>query len=371
MEVLWAASMRFLPVLVTAAVLLAGCANAPEPPPATTTPTSDGMLPDFKPVEPEEEAPRTVLEAPKWKQGEWWKVRMVDSGFTGSTYETTRVVVGQEGDHYLVGMPMHEFNDNFMVLHIPGFGQVTKEDLSFEIHDSLFQPLKFPLVEGETWVTAFEGRAVTMTVRSVESETRAVIEMQSNSGQATDNANLTYDALMGEVVENDMPNYASYEVVEHGFNYTGIVTVPHMHDVIFQHFRIGPVWNGQTGAGAVTTITDTVEVDTTYDRVSFGLIFLHASAAVGGPEPPNAGGYYHELARAPTGEEFELTVMPTDSPVKILTVGLERPGGTWTFEHQVGGPGAMGAEGIAYHTYNVEMPSGRVLPSTGEHEHGG
>ncbi len=360
--------MGFLPsVFVAAAILLAGCFGSPEGESPEPSASVDSDLPNFQPVAPEEEAPRTILEAPKWKQGEWWKIRMTDSGFTGSVYETTRVVVGQEGDHYLVGMPMDEFSDDFMVIHIPGFGQVTKEDLSFEVHDALFQPLRFPLVEGDSWVTAFEARAVTMTVKAIESETRAVIEMTTGTGTPQDNANLTYDALIGEVVENDMPNYATYEVVEHGFNYTGVVTVPHMHDLIFAHFRIGPAWNGQTGTDAVATITDSIDVDTTYDRVSFGLIFSHAAGAVA----PNAGGYYHELATAPNSEEFELTVMPTDSPIQILTVGLDKPGGVWTFEHQVGGPGFIGAEGIAYHTYHVEMPSGRVLPSTGEHAHGG
>jgi hypothetical protein len=351
------------PILAVLAFVLAGCVGSPEATQTEPVATENSELPDFKPLAPEEEAPRTILEAPKWKQGEWWKVRMSDVGFTGNSYEATRVVVGQEGDHYLVGMPRDAFSHDFMVLHIPGFGQVGKEDLSFEIHDALFQPIHFPIVEGDTWVTAFEGRPVQMTVREIESTTRAHIEMKSKAGQAGDNANLTYDALIGEVVLNEQPGYASYEVIEHGYDYEGIVTVPHMHDVIFQHFRIGaPVVNGLP---AVTpSNVDKVQVDTTYDRVSAGLIYF---SLTGG-----AAGYFSEKATAPSGEIFELTILPTDqSGVRILTFSSNTPGGSWSFEHVAGGAGIIGAEGIAYHTYDVDMPSGRILPSTGEHDHGG
>jgi hypothetical protein len=354
--------MRPLPTfLLIFSFVLAGCVG--DPTPTAAEPSVDPRLPDFRPVQTEPETPRTLLEAPKYKQGEWWKIRMTD-GFTGATYETTRVIVGVEGDYYLVGMPRESFNHDFMVLHIPGFGQVSREDLSFEIHDALFQPLRFPMFEGDSWVTAFEGRPVTMTVRTIESETRAIVQMVSNSGQSTDNANLTYDAVVGEVVLNDQPNYASYEVVEHGFNYTGIVTVPHQHDLIFQHFRIGgPLVSGFPAVA--TSNIDNIAVDTTYDRVSAAIIYFPI-----GPNTP--AGYFSERVTSPQSDVFQMTVMPAESTaVRLLTFFSDRPGGQWTLEHVAGGLGGIGAEGIAYHIYDVDMPSGRVLASTGEHQHGG
>lgn len=345
-----------LGTFATVAIVLAGCVASPAGEEGAPEVTQNTKLPDFKPVEAVEEAPRTLLEPPLWKQGEWWKIRLVD-GFQGSTYETTRIVAGQEGDHYLVGMPSDQFSDDFMVMHIPGFGQISKDDLSFETHDVPTQVLRFPLVDGDGWETAFEGGVITTNV-FVESETRARIQF---TGSQTGNA--TYDALVGEVVRYEQEDYANYEVIDHGFDYSGVVTVPHQHDLIFQHFRIAGLLTGVPSAPA-TSITDTVTVDSTYDRVSAAII-------AGGLSPDAPGGYLQEIATAPDGKVFEMTVMPIETGFVVHTFSHLNPGGSWTFEHRALGPGFIGAEGIAYHTYDVEMPSGRVLPSTGEHAHGG
>lgn len=349
--------MRHALAWVAMAFLGAGCVASSDSATPESATTEAGPLPEFRFVEAEAEEARSLLAPPKWKQGEWWRIRLDD--FTGGHYEVTRVVAGVEGDFYLVGMPRDEFSDDLMVLHLPGFGQVSREDLSFEVHDAVFQALQFPLVDGASWTTAFEARPITTRV-FVEGETQARIQFDG----AQDHGNVTYDALVGEVVRHDAPAYVTYEVVDHGFNYTGIVTVPHMHDLVFQHFRIAGVLTGVPAAS--TSITDTIQIASSYDRVSFVLAGLNIV-----PGAAVAGGYYQEIATAPDGTRFELTVVPTDPAFVIRTYAFHRPGGTWTLEHRAVGPGAAGAEGIAYHTYDVDMATGRVLPSTGEHKHGG
>jgi hypothetical protein len=309
---------------------------------------------------------RSLAAPPQWRMGEWWSYRLTDQ-FTGTVYEFKRIVTGTERGNYLVGMPADGFMNAIMVLHVPGFGEVKRDDLSFEIHDFPFQPLRFPLLEGAKWDSQFEGPKITVEVKSV-SDTKAEIQVQGAYYM-----NLTYDAELGEISKLAIDGYASYEVTGHGVGYEGLVTVPHMHDIIFQHFRIGQVFgSGGTpvplvGLPLQPSPSDTVHVDATYDRVSFAIIMGTILPDVTYPE-----GYYSLTATAPDGTVYENTLLPVDGTgLKIWFYRAEKPGGDWKFEHVVAGPGITLAEGIAYHVYDVEMPSGRVMPSMGEHKHGG
>lgn len=294
---------------------------------------------------------------PALKLGEWWAIRVTD-GFQGIAYETKRVVAGMEGSDYLIGMPQKEFSNEMMVLHIPGFGQVSRDDLSFEIHDERFEPLAFPLVAQGTWDTEFEGRPVTATVNSAGGN-EAEIELVGPNG--ADHMVATYDLEMGEIRSLVIDNYATLEILDHGYNYTGVVTVPHMHDVVFQHGRIGPAATlGLQPAGP----EDVVNVASTYDRVSFANIIV-------GLNENNVGGVCRETATAPDGTVFETTMTPADPGYIRITFHLfDKPGGDWKFQHLAGGACVVLAEGIAYHVYEIDLPTGRILPSTGEHQHG-
>lgn len=299
--------------------------------------------------------PRALDKAPAWKRGEWWLVRLTD--FTGETFEVKRVVAGVEGDNYLVGMPAKQWVNDFMVLHIPGFGEVAQEDLSYETHDVPYEPLRFPLAAGATWATAFEGRPVKAEVKKADGK-RAEIEIVGDN----DHGLLTYDAEVGEIVRWQHDNYATYEVVAHGFDFEGLVTVPHGHDLVFQHARFAAALS----SNQPKTPFDEVPVDPAYDRVS---LVVFAGTVAPDTNSPNA--YYRETATAPDGKVFQITVTAADGPGLRFLVGQhDRPGGVWKFEHVAAGPGIAVAEGIAYHVYDVDLPSGRILPSKGEHAHG-
>lgn len=317
-------------------------------------------------VDPETPETRSTQAPPKWRQGEWWTYELTDA-FTGQTYRFTRVVAGIEGDNYLVAMPSGEFVNAIMVMHVPGFGEVKQSDLSFEIHDFPFEPLKFPLTKGAKWPSKFEGPDIEVEVLSV-SETEAEIGVTGAFEMKA-----TYDAELGDLSSLDIVGYASYKVVDHGVGYDGLVTVPHMHDIAFIHFRLGQVFgSGGTNVPVANlpfqpSPSDTVPVDTTYDRVSFA--FIMGSAV---PDPSAPQGYYSLTATAPDGYTYNKVVTPADPPgLKIWFFGHDNPGGDWKFDHVAAGPGITLAEGIAYHVYDVELPSGKVLPSTGEHDHGG
>ncbi len=339
------------------ALAVAGCTAKP-----STADDPTESLPVDAPVidvPPIVEEVRSLAEPPHWRAGEWWRIRLTDlfTGEDGATYESLRVVGGIEGDNYLVGMPADTFSHDLLLLHIPGFGEVDRADLSYETHDVRFHPLLFPLVQGATWQTAWEGRPLTATVTSADDKQAHVYLAGTN-----DHVNLTYDAEAGEVVDLQIDGYARYEAFEHGFDYEGRITVPHGHDLVFVQVRA----NGVLGPGntPAPSPADTVTVEDGYDRVSF--ILLVGNFLAGPPQ-----GMYKEKATAPDGTVFELESNPTDTPGLIAaTYTHDDPGGQWTFEHLAAGPGIALAEGIAYHVYDVELPSGRILPSMGQHDHG-
>src|ERR1051325_8751935 len=153
--------MRAALVLV-AVLLLAGCVQ-PDPEAqsvtvANATP-SDGLALEALPAgaPPATQAPASLDAPPQWRGGEWWTIKVTDA-FDGKSWEATRVVAGKEGDAYLVGMPRDAFSNEQMVIHLPGYGQVSSSSLGFDVHNCPFEPLRFPLADGKEWDTKFECR---------------------------------------------------------------------------------------------------------------------------------------------------------------------------------------------------------------------
>lgn len=348
-------------------LVVAGCLQT------TGAPKGTGSTASFVPPEAKrpDGTPFGPLEAPPlWQVGEWWKIRLVD--LTGATIEVTRVVAAVEDAFYLVGMPKDQFRDDLMVLHLPGFGQVLRTDLSFEIHDAPYQPLKFPLSAGDTWRTGFEGRAVEAKVLSAEGNVSKV-QLRSPPGQGSDDIIVTYDARVRDIANHSQPGYAYYDVLDHGFNYTGTVLVPHMHDLVFQHFRIAGAFAsfGTSPANPpqpAPNITETIRLAPGYDRASFVIVLVDISALLAGSSRPF--GVYQESITGPGGKKFEASLTPADaSPLKIATFFLEKPSGDWSLTHVAGGFGVAGAEGIAYHVYEFVLSAQQREPSTGGHQH--
>ncbi|MHB1261530.1 MAG: hypothetical protein ACYC2H_07420 [Thermoplasmatota archaeon] len=368
--------------LLMLAPLLAGCADdGGSPDPATEDPGvqfQSDVLTLAQPTMPRE-APasgeRTLDAAPKWRLGEWWTYTMTD-GFTGGTYEFTRVVAGEDraAGNYLVGFPVEEFSNDVMLFHIPGFGDITQANLAYETHDAYFKPLDFPLTEGKAWETEFEGTGLGLAEVKLLGAGRAQVDMTLGAGYT---ATAVYDAEMGEIVNMEMLQggnlYANYEVTGHGYDYQGTIRVPHAHDLVFIHGRFAGVANagaGSSSSGPVSTgITERVPVSPGYDRLSFiiavggGGTFLGAASA----------GAFRETVTAPDGTVYEATWTPADlaagQDLKIIAIGHEAPEGEWTMEHVAAGVGVAFVEGIGYHSIDVELPSGCVVASFNAQHH--
>jgi hypothetical protein len=360
-----AVSMRWsalLPVAILIGMALAGCLDLDDSDPVKTGDEGSKSRGDDR-IDLEEleggtpdEWNATLDESPKWRLGQWWEFRLTEH-FTGESHETTVAVAGAERDWFLTGMPRDHFDHAIMVLHMPGVGQIAKDTLAWDIHDEMFHPLKFPLTEGDSWDTMWNARAVQADVVEV-TETTATVEFIGNSDHFT----LTYDAEVGTIVHLEQEGYATLELIDHGFEYEGVVTVPHEHDLIFFHGRLA----GVVGIGFQDMEphppVETITVGGDYDRVSFGLILA-------GLTP---GGIYAVEATAPDGSTYQAQLIGTEeNEISIYINSNNDPVGDWDVTFAAAGLGMAMIEGIGYHVFDIELPSGCLLGAMDDHAHHG
>lgn len=295
---------------------------------------------------------RSLEATPDWRIGEWWTIEMT-SPLIGYDVTWTRVVAGTEGADLLLGQPKDEWVKDALLFHVPGLGEVARDDLSYEVHDARFHVTDFPLTDGKEWDTEFEGNAVTAQVTTNPDGTA---EIWYCCGA---NITATYDPQLGVLSSFEAEGLISYEVVDHGFGYEGIVTVPHGHDLVFVNGRIASVVSfDQEPAPPV----EEVELSSDYDRVTFAGI---VGDIVNGPP---VGGAYREVATSPNGTAFETTRLPVEGAGLTVNVfETTEVGGTWSFEHEAAGPGIAFTEGIAYHVFDIQLPEGHLLGDHSEH----
>lgn len=296
----------------------------------------------------------TLDAPPTWEVGDWWTVE-ISSPLVGESFTVTRVVTGTEAGDYLVGMPKDAWDERALIVHTPGFGGVGQEDLGFEVHDVRFQPVHFPLTDDTTWETQYEGDPVEANV-TVNADGTATIEYCCER-----EIQATYDPSIGALSTFSLDGgFIAYDVIDHGADYEGVVTVPHGHDLVLFHGRALGLLDIQNLEPAPPMEEVTLR-EGYYDRVSF----MQMVGPLGMVEQP-ASSHYIERATAPDGTVFETSNPPTSTELTLTFHEHETVGGTWAFEHIAPGPGAAFTEGIAYHVFDVDMPTGTLL--TG-HEH--
>lgn len=344
-------------------MLTTGCLGAGED--AAGEPEANGSAEDAEPTEPtstklSRDAEAGVEEpsleaAPDWEPGEWWEVQL-SSSLTGDSFTVTRVVAGTEGEDYLVGMPTDAWDERALIFHVPGFGEVRRSDLSFEAHDVRFELLQFPLQAGSEWETSFEGNPVTASVEEASASTAELHYCCSR------NISATYDASLGAISMLDVDDgFVRYEVTDHGYNYTGTVTVPHGHDLVFNHGRLAGAVSLQTTQPAPPV--ETLELSDDYGRVSF----VQLVGPIGIVDRPISNAYV-ERATGPDGTTYETQHMPTDgSSFTAQFFETTELGGEWRFDHVAPGPGIAFTEGIAYHVFDIELPQGELQGDHSEH----
>lgn len=292
----------------------------------------------------------TLAEAPKLIPGEWWRIEMM-SPLDGRTATFVRVLAKVESDLYVMGMPHEGWYEEAVIYHVPFFGDVNK-DLSGHAHDIPFIPLKFPLTNEQTWTTKFEGGPdLTATVVTNDAEQTAEVTFTAPNGNVP--LTLVYDAKVHEITSFEHAT-VHYKVVEHGYGYEGWVTVPRGEDLVFFHGRIGPAIDiGLAPAPPMETVT----INGGYNRVTFIIALGGAKEFLGLPE--NGPGVYKETVTAPDGTEYTVDGQP-DGSLTIDFFENAAPDGDWQMQHIAGGAGVAFVEGIAYHQYDIHLPTGNI-----------
>jgi len=348
--------MRLPATLLVLSLALAGCFAGPqedamEPEPAAPNVTIDEARPEptfgeltLTPAAGDFNA--TLDAPPKWVAGEWWRYHFT-SPLTGVDVSFVKVVGAVDGTTYVVGMPHEAWYKEAVVYHTPCFGDVVAEHLGCRAHNIPFVPLQFPLTEGATWVTQFERPPDLTATVSVISPTEAEILFTDPNGNVQ--IRQDYDASIHEVRIFEQAT-AVYEIVEHGYGFEGWITIPRGEQLIFEHGRLGAPLVGLNGMPG--TPTEEIEVSGGFNRMSFIL-------AVGNALGVDQGGAYRETATAPDGTTYSAESIP-GGPLVIEFYEHKDPDGTWSLEHIAAGPGIAFIEGIAYHQYDIHLPSGDI-----------
>lgn len=357
--------MRVPVVLAVLLLLGAGCLGASQDPPATpANATNATVVVDKNRPEPvfanvtlgdaaQPDVNATLAAPPKLVKGEWWKVQL-ESPLTGDKQTFIRVLADIDGDDYVFGMPHEGWWKEAVVYHTPAFGDVSAKDLSYKVHDVLFTPLKFPLTDGQTWESKWEGGAtLKASVKTEGDKIAAVTFVNPNGCGLVPNPNpqpckvleLKYDAAQHEVIEFKHPT-VTFKVVEHGYDFQGWVTVPRGEKLVFFHGRIAQGVDANLQPNPVPT--ETVDIKGGYNRLSFILNV----GSIGAPAPT-----CRETAVAPDGKTFNLEATPcTDQIIQFFE--YQNPDGQWNLTHIAPAGSIAFIEGIAYHQYDIHLPDG-------------
>ena len=346
-------------LLLTASMLLSGCISGEEPVEPTATDEEPRVLID--PDRPTEslgevltgpsvgpDLNATTAEAPRLVAGEWWRVRFDNN--LDEDIDVIRVVADVHEEGYVMGMPHAGWLKEAIAYHSPAFGDVGL-DLSYDTHNVRFEPVRFPLVAGESWQTHFAAIPYTATVEEADTYT-AVISFTPEAAepQPTDplftllagpfgdgTMRLTYDARMHEIVRMESA-LGVWEVVEHGYDFEGWVTVPRGEHTAIDYGTFGPV-SEQHDA-----LPRTIDVNGGFNRMTL----MHVVV-------PLTPGAYKVISTGPDERTYE-TNATTDVVIRFYE--SSSPDGTWTVQDVVGGAGVTYSMGIAYHQYDIRLPDG-------------
>lgn len=293
----------------------------------------------------------TTASAPRLVAGEWWRLRFTSGFYDEQDVEFVRVVADVSDQGYIFGMPHEGWYKEAIAYHAPAFGDVAL-DLSYATHNERFQPVRFPLTVGEEWDTTFATAPLHAVVEAAD-ETTAEVAFYAPASSSPTSAvmdvlmppspgpamRLTYDARVHEVVK--MESFVgTWEVVQHGYDFQGWVTVPRGEHTAIDYGTFLPA-----NAGGEPAVSRTIEVSGGFNR----LTMMHFVAPLG-------PGLYRITSQPPEGDAFVTEVQGADQAVRFYEA--MNPDGTWSAEDLVAGPGVTYSMGIAYHQYDIQLPGG-------------
>ncbi len=308
------------------------------------------------------------LTPPAWQPGDWWEISFTDPT-TQEAHQYTAVVAAMEEGQASIGTA-HPPSDAVLFHQANPLGRIEAATLGWTVQGASFEPLQFPLEEGDTWGTTIDNRSVEVTVDSLGLRTARL--GYTGDGIKID---VRYDPGIGMIqsFRGEAKPWAAFtaesdwEVIDHGSGYDGPVYVPLDRDMVF---RSGKDYASPVGESGL--VDDPIDIaggigyaaeSRVYVDVAHGPSHLTLGMFVGWPTEslrPHSG-WYHEHAYLPDGIQYEHTVHPNQpAGVHVAYHRTDTAAGEWGFERYSAGPGVSMSQGVAYTLVKYEAPGGQA-----------
>lgn len=158
--------MRALPVLLAlSALVLAGCASPEDAdgadPAAIDAGAAAGSPEPARPASAVVPADAPTLDAPVWAVGDAWSV-VSHNEEEGTEERSTLVVTRVEGSSYLVETTSEQTASFDAIFDVSYVGSIRASDLAGEQQGQPVLYYSFPLQDGKTWTTTWDGQEVSL-----------------------------------------------------------------------------------------------------------------------------------------------------------------------------------------------------------------
>lgn len=285
------------------------------------------------------------VEEPRWNVGDWWTYT-VSSDTIALEGEVTLVVAEVRSDGYTLGIPTDADATAALLYHMPAIGPISR-DLSYDVHETRFEPARWPLSEGKTWDTTWISATVKLTAH--QNDTLWSINNSGYEQDAGMRYELVYDpaakwfrsyvrtGLDGTIRQN-------LQMTANGTGYNGTLRAPRFIEVAFLDSRTnGLVTPGGLPAAPNPTFTAPEGTDT----------LLIGCLAGGAP------GQYHSEVRLGQGVICALdeTLQPGDTGTRAQVIEMEAPEGPLEARMLAIGQGSATVEALAWPTLNFTLGS--------------
>lgn len=283
------------------------------------------------------------VEEPVWNVGDWWTYE-ITSATTDVVGNVTVVVAEVRPDGYVLGIPDEAEANAALLFHMPAIGPVGR-DLSWDVHETNFEPAQWPLDDGHSWDTTWIATDVHLTSRL-----NGTVWAINNTGFEQD-ASMKYELVYDPGVKwftsfvrtgLDGVVRQSLQLTDSGTGYNGTLRAPQYVEVAFLESRSTGIVSGGLPAAPNPTFSPPANTDT-----------LLVACLVGG-----GAGQYHAEVRLGDGVVCQLDETFPPGSTTTRTQILEVPGDaneTWEARLVAGGPGSATAEVLAWRTLNFTL----------------
>lgn len=288
------------------------------------------------------------VEEPRWNVGDWWTYEVTSDTVQLSGTITLVVAEVRAGGGYILGIPTEpaegEDPTAALLYHMPAIGPVA-QDLSWDVHETRFEPIQWPLSEGKEWDTTWISDNVRLTARQ-----NGTLWTINNSGSEQGSGMLyeiVYDPALRWITSYTRtgPDGAvrqSMELVRNGTGYNGTLRAPQFVEVAFLDSRTNTlIAPGGLPAAPNPTFSAPESADT-----------LLVGCLAGG-----APGQYRSEVRI--GQAIvcaiDESIQPGDTQIRAQVLEIDPPEGSLEARMLAVGQGSATVEVLAWPTLNYTL----------------